>query len=579
VDFDEFRLVVQPDVHNPANWSINVQDCPRAMFEGPQQSIAPVVKPEDLAFLRNASAPPDLAALRALGKAVLDSLMPQNTQTGLGVCLDDLRQSGRGLRIVVSILGGARRPGGGVGCHEVPVEALFSNNFDFLATNVKTPVSRGITFAPDRRAVRVAPPLRILVVVSEPTDMPPVHAAAEWQSLTTALNMLVTAGAVEMQQCKPPTLTQLGTLLQQQVFHIVHFIGHGDFEISGADPNPQPHLYFEDDTLARYRRGVDAEQFYTAIRNGNVPLVVMTACATAATAPNGPEYPGLAFEGIAQALVERHSGPLAAVGMQFDFETDAAATFSRALYEALLNRAVTIDQAVASARSALVTRFSAAHRAWVNPTLYWRCINGQIFEILDTAGTLTPQQQEEINTLDSLILEYEQILNDLKQQPPEIVQATAILRTRWQEKIEALMQRRGLVLGDSVRLRGGQIGANGEVECRFSLQIRSGATIGDVRATVQYDDADFEYLKCTGVPGGPDVFTNAGAGKVEVFVQNASANNQWNAGEHQLALVKFRLKNAAAKTLFRIPLSNISAVRDGGVTSGLRALHAIVFGT
>ena len=191
-----------------------------------------------------------------------------------------------------------------------------------------TPISRGINVVPDREAVKVAPPLRILVVASEPTDMPPVSAAAEIAALRASLQRLIDAQAVQLDFCTPPTASRLDAVLQQQRYHIVHFIGHGDFEVSGLDPDPQPHLYFERDGAGRQRHAVDAEQLFTMLRNGNVPMIVMTACSTAATSPNGAQYPALAFEGLAQTLVERNSGPLAAVGMQFDLETDAAATFS-----------------------------------------------------------------------------------------------------------------------------------------------------------------------------------------------------------------------------------------------------------
>ena len=67
---------------------------------------------------------------------------------------------------------------------------------------------------------------------------------------------------------------------------------------------PDLEFDFEDGTPNRWRHAADAEQLYTTLRNGNVPLVVLTACSTAAAAPNGQDYPGVAFESLAQALVE-----------------------------------------------------------------------------------------------------------------------------------------------------------------------------------------------------------------------------------------------------------------------------------
>ena len=76
-------------------------------------------------------------------------------------------------------------------------------------------------------------------------------------------------------------------MVQQEHYHIVHFIGHGDFDLDGIDQNPQAYLYFEDGTPQRRRRSVDAVQLFTMLQNGNVPLIVMTACSSAASQPNG----------------------------------------------------------------------------------------------------------------------------------------------------------------------------------------------------------------------------------------------------------------------------------------------------
>jgi hypothetical protein len=579
VVFDEFRVVVQPDLTNPPNWTIHVESAPRAMLKGPQPSLVPQVVRTDLDFLRNPTNGQDLQALQSLGARVLGSIMPQATLLGLKVCLDDAQLAGRGLRIVVAMRGDSG--GGQIGCRELPIEAMFSQQLHFPALSVNTPVSRGVTFAPDRPAVKVAPPLRVLVVASEPTDMPPVNAAAEMAGLTAALQPLTSVGAVELVECKPPTLEQLAAEVQRRIYHVVHFIGHGDFEIGGADPTPQPHLYFENGTPARTRRPADAGQLYIALRNGNVPLVVLTACSSAASLPNGTEYPGLAFEGLAQALVEHVSGPLAAVGMQFDFETNAAAIFSGALYQRLLNRGVTIDQAMASARAALVQQFGTGHRAWVNPTLYWRCINGLAFELLDTGGTLTPQQEQELRVLDSTIQSYVEMLSDLKRQPPDIWQATAALRADWQTKVKQLEQQKGQVLGESVRLRGGDITNAHQVECSLTIQLRSGAAIGDVTATIEYDVNDFTFLQVSaaaGIDPAAVLMQIAGPGKIRVMVRNASQNNPWAAGEHALATVQFSVAANMTKPVVQIKLSSVEVYKSGAVDTGFRALDARVFG-
>lgn len=577
--FDEFQLVIQPVIHDPNVWSIDVRKCSMTSLLGPRGTSTVRVSIADLSSLRNATAPPDLARLRQIGKAVLDSIMTDVVQFGFKECINKAHANQRGLRVVVSLIGDARSATG-IKLQELPLEAAFNTQLDFIASNVRTPISRGVTVESDRDPVKVAPPLRILVIASEPSDMPPVKAGDEKAAILTALKPLIDSRAAVVDFCEPPTLNQLDVELREG-YHVVHFIGHGDFEVVGLDSNPQPHLYFEDGTSDRFRRAADAEQIFTSLRNGNVPLVVLTACSSAAASPNGADYPVIAFESLAQTLVERQSGPGAAVAMQFDFETQAAEVFSRALYEKLLTPGWDLDQAVAAARGALIGEFGAGHRAWVNPTVYCRFNEGRAFELLDTAGTLTPAQQKELFKIEAVIEEYESMLNKLSRAPQEDQIAAAPLRPQWQAKIQELLVQRGLVLGDTVRLRGGIAKPDGTIECTLTLQLRLPTLVGDIRVTVQHEAAEFDIL---GNDPGQHVLassyfiqTNAGQPTV-VLVQNASQGNTWLSGEHELAKLRFRLKNPASKPLFHIPLVSASVERNGTLQD-LQTLNATVFGS
>ena len=147
--FDEFRVVVQPELPDTGKWEIRVQKSPRPIFVGQKGLITPVVSANDLARLRNATAQPNVLALQQLGQDVVNSIMTSDVQVALNVSIDDANRAGRGLRIVVAIVGNARPPNG-VGCHEIPVEAFFTPALNFLATNRRTPVSRGVTVEADR---------------------------------------------------------------------------------------------------------------------------------------------------------------------------------------------------------------------------------------------------------------------------------------------------------------------------------------------------------------------------------------------------------------------------------------------
>ena len=575
MEFDEFRLLIQPNFYNPAAWMIHVQKCPRNQLTGPHGDSQVKVAVSDLGFLRNATSAPNVQVLRQLGRAVLDSIMPPLVQDGFEQCIDESLQNQRGLRLIVSMLGDT--PPTGFNAHELPLEAAFNSRLDFLASDPRTPVSRGVAAESDREPVRVSPPFRVLVIASEPTDMPEVKAAAETQAITKALDPLISSRGVELKFCTPPTLKRLGDMIQQEQFHVVHFIGHGDFEVVGSDPTPQPHLYFEDNT--RLRHPVDVQQLFTVLRN-NIPLLILTACSSAAASPMFPDfYPGLAFEGMAHALVSRQSGPSAAVAMQFDLETQAAEIFSGTLYEKLFSPGWRLDEAVAATRSALILAFTAGHRSWVNPALYWRCKDGKVFEIQDVTGDLKPEQRQELVQIEAQLEVYESFLHELAQKSAEEQAAVAGLRSQWQAKIQELTAKRGSVLGDSIRLRGGVANPDGTIECALTIQLRLPSKISDIRATVNHDPNDFDFVESAAGKDAPiqSLFLQSQPGQpLGVLVQNASQNLTWPAGEYELAKLKFRLKQPGAKPLYYIELASGQAVRNGGPEQFQR-LNAAVF--
>jgi CHAT domain-containing protein len=579
-DFDELRLLIQPDGADPNSWSVHVQKCPRAEYQDLFENTQLRVTPADLQLLRNASAPPDLLGLQQLGKKVIDSIMPPGLQTGLQVCVADAEKNKRGLRLVISMLGDARAPQG-IRNRELPVEAAFHQKLSFLGNNIRTPVSRGVAIEPDREPVPIPAPLKVLVVASEPTDMPQVNAAAEKQAILDALKNLINSNAVKVDFCEPPTLAQMDLMVQKKSYHVVHFIGHGDFEIAGLDPNPQPHLYFEDNTPNRRRHAADLQQLYTVLRNGRIPLIVLTACSTAASSPNGADYPVSAFDSLAYSLVQFQAGPSAAVAMQFDLETQAAAVFSKTFYEKLLDRKWGLDEAVASTRSALISTFSAGHRSWVNPTVYWRCKEGRLFTILNTSGTLTPEEQQKITAIDTQIEVYEGLLNELAQKSAQEQAGVANLREQWRLKILDLLRERGVTLGDTVRLRGGVAAADGIVECSLTLQLRLPATIGDVTANISYDAADLTYVDSVAGASVPPaaVFPQENGGQLStILVQNASQGVSWSSNEYELCKLRFKVNNPNNKPLLYIKLT-LAQVEHDSQLKQLQSLNATVFGT
>ena len=81
--------------------------------------------------------------------------------------------------------------------------------------------------------LRVRPPLRILGVVSSPRGLPALDVDKEQDQLARALARPAGQGLAELHWAPSATWADLQDLLLDGEWHVLHFIGHGDF-----DPEP-----------------------------------------------------------------------------------------------------------------------------------------------------------------------------------------------------------------------------------------------------------------------------------------------------------------------------------------------------
>ena len=73
--FDEFRVVLTPDLQTQGNWTVLLQNCPIPALAGPKGSVQPGVTREQLIRLRSRHGWPDRNELQAIGQSVWQSLM------------------------------------------------------------------------------------------------------------------------------------------------------------------------------------------------------------------------------------------------------------------------------------------------------------------------------------------------------------------------------------------------------------------------------------------------------------------------------------------------------------------------
>jgi hypothetical protein len=215
--------------------------------------------------------------------------------------------------------------------------------------------------------LQVQPPLRILGVVSSPRRLPALDVDKEQDQLTRALARPAGQGLAELHWAPTATWADLQDLLLEGEWHVLHFIGHGDF-----DPER------DEGVLALTREDgradlVAAHRLTDLLRQARpMPrLVVLNSCSGAAAGVSD------LFSGTAAALVR--GGVSAVAAMQYEVSDPAAVAFARGFYAAIAcGRGV--DDAVSSGRVAILG-LSDRTLEWVTPVLYLRGHDTRLFTL------------------------------------------------------------------------------------------------------------------------------------------------------------------------------------------------------
>lgn len=272
--------------------------------------------------------------------------------------LSDARNRGHGLRITLCLNGAPE-------LMDVPWEYLFDEP-DFLAASSFTPVVRYLDLSRGHRPLRVEPPLRVLGVVSSPSDYDQLDVERERANLKGALSSLIDDGSVELHWLERPSLKALLRRFQTETFHCFHYIGHGSYDERAEEGV----LLFEDEDgrgrpVSGDKLGMILHDF-TSLR-----LAVLNACEGARTSRSDP------FAGVAGSLVRRDIP--AVVAMQFEISDEAAIAFAGGFYEALA-MGCPADTSVAAARLAMLAERSDDIE-WGTPVLFMRVPDGRLFEL------------------------------------------------------------------------------------------------------------------------------------------------------------------------------------------------------
>jgi tetratricopeptide (TPR) repeat protein len=222
-------------------------------------------------------------------------------------------------------------------------------------------------FMPD--PLEVSRPLRILGLVSSPRGLPRLDVEAERERLHKALGQPLANRRVQLQWVPEASWDAVHERLLAEPWHVLHFIGHGDFDYA-ADEGVI--AFVGEDGWADLVGASRLASLLSADRRHTPRLVVLNSCSSA---KEGTDL----FSGTAAALV--HRGIQAVAAMQFAISDKAAIRFAQGFYTAL-TEGHGIDEAVRNGRIAIMG-LSDDTLEWVTPVLYLRGATTHLFTFTD----------------------------------------------------------------------------------------------------------------------------------------------------------------------------------------------------
>jgi hypothetical protein len=285
-----------------------------------------------------------------LGGALAACLLAGAIADGYDACRRAAVTAGRGLRLTLSL-------GASPALLSVPWELLYRAP-TFLANQRQTPVVRHLDVPGLPAPPVVDGTVRILGVVANPPDTPPLDVAAERRRVEQAVAAVVAAGRVTLDWLEPATPRRLREVLRDRSYHVLHYVGHGDFTPAGEGV-----LYLETgaDAAAQGHSELDSAELASLLADQeSLRLVVLNACDGARTSLTDP------FAGVATTLVQL--GVPAVVAMQFAISDAAAILFAEELYTNLIGRQSSVDAAVSEARKAIYIEQGTVE--WATPVLF-----------------------------------------------------------------------------------------------------------------------------------------------------------------------------------------------------------------
>ncbi len=251
----------------------------------------------------------------------------------------------------------------------LPWEFLYNESTNtFLANDTQTALSRYIDVPQQKRELKAATlPLKVLLVISSPTNLPKLDFTQEEKLIREALKNHIDIGSIELDVLLEATIRNINQKLREQPYNVFHFIGHGHFE------NNKGYIALVDtDGKAKL---LDDENFANIfLGNSTLGLVVLNSCQGGAVSSQQ------VFAGTAPNLVRR--GVPAVVAMQYPIFDTTAKLFADEFYRTLA-LGWPVDAAIQTTRNAISMEVGLDKPDFATPVLYMRAKDGMILSIAD----------------------------------------------------------------------------------------------------------------------------------------------------------------------------------------------------
>ncbi len=321
----------------------------------------------------SANAKPLQEASAGFGKQLFVSLLPSEIRGLYRTSLNIARQSQKGLRLRLRI--------DAPDLAALPWEYLFDEvDGDYICLSKFTPIVRYIEVARPAEMLSIKPPLKILVMISDPDDLTQLDTDAEKALLTDAISNLVDAGRVEVTWLEGKTWESLAEAIEAEEWHVFHFTGHGGFD----EESGEGLVYMCNEH--RNSVAVSATSLGRLLANQpSLRLAILNSCEGARADRTD------LFSSSAAALIRR--GIPAVLSMQYEITDQAALEFARALYQKLV-AGMPVEEALRFARFA-ITMKDERSLEWGTPVLHMHTDDGKLFEF-DVAGALFGDKANEV---------------------------------------------------------------------------------------------------------------------------------------------------------------------------------------